>query len=887
MHAADSIVIRLSTSCHIQSGAVKMTAFPHYFAKHVMTIRPGILKALFLCAAFGIIFYSRTYESGPPAAYTNAPSEQNCAASGCHNTYSVSTSGANYSNIKLTNNFTGNGYIPDSTYTLVLQYKESGVKRFGFEMTCLDASNLACGTFGTLDTRTSTTTTSVGGKTRYYIYQTYTGSSPVSTDSAAYKIKWTAPKTNVGNVKFYVTFNSADNNGSESNDHIYAKVFTFSPSTLIPTGKVKLQDSAACTGRNLTFKATVTGNPTSYDWSFPGGSPTSSTATTPTVTYSSSGSYKAYLTVKNSKATGSKDSFAFIVYNPPSASITPSGPFTICKGDSVKLSANTSTGFTYKWSPGNQTGSFIYAKDSTTYSVIVSASSKCGTVSNKVVVNVNKGPSAYLTSNKPGDSLCEFDSWKVKGNPVSASVDSWSFASASGPFSKVDSATNKTQVWTKGSNGCVAGPFAIALKLASKSPAPVLATDSQSLHGFRLTWNAVPGATAYFISTDSGKTWTTPGSGSQGLYHKVTGMGENQSLYIGVYATDNSFCGSTEPSFTIGRSGSCTDIPFTISTNPKACKNSNITLHIGGLKKISKGLITVNGTPTTSRMDTMPKILFGGNSTYKIGVIDSANTSCGFTFKNITVVEDTIVAPTLNTQPRMVFCTNADSMLSQVTAVKKKATDSILFYQNNNIIKRGTSNIFIYKLRNNDSIWVASKNATGCSSATSRSHVSIVKLPDAGYYMTQKILTYGFGAKTKTGKHVWTMDTISRTGDSITLDLSAYEGQNVTVIHKLKIDSCDAAFQITFKVTSNLSTRNFNKKQGLIFPNPSNGTIRVETATDCSLEIFDMQGRIMGHWQIRKGDSNPIHLDQLSDGLYLCRLSGADGSNTIQLHLQR
>ncbi len=56
-------------------------------------------------------------------------------------------------------------------------------------------------------------------------------------------------------------------------------------------------------GESVSFKDLSTNNPTSWSWVFEGGTPATSTAQNPTVTYATAGSYKVTLTVTN--ATGS------------------------------------------------------------------------------------------------------------------------------------------------------------------------------------------------------------------------------------------------------------------------------------------------------------------------------------------------------------------------------------------------------------------------------------------------------------------------------------------------------------------------------------------------------------------------------------------------------
>ena len=86
------------------------------------------LTAAMVLSMVSISLISITNTGGPPAGYSNAPSESNCTT--CHSG-SLVTSGTNYNNISLSGNFTGSGYIPDSTYTIELEYSQTGKPSLG------------------------------------------------------------------------------------------------------------------------------------------------------------------------------------------------------------------------------------------------------------------------------------------------------------------------------------------------------------------------------------------------------------------------------------------------------------------------------------------------------------------------------------------------------------------------------------------------------------------------------------------------------------------------------------------------------------------------------------------------------------------------------------
>ncbi len=73
------------------------------------------------------------------------------------------------------------------------------------------------------------------------------------------------------------------------------------PPACTPTAIFDTERKAICTGESITFTdLTEDGDPTSWNWSFQGGTPSTSTQQNPTITYNSPGSFPVTLTVSNS-----------------------------------------------------------------------------------------------------------------------------------------------------------------------------------------------------------------------------------------------------------------------------------------------------------------------------------------------------------------------------------------------------------------------------------------------------------------------------------------------------------------------------------------------------------------------------------------------------------
>lgn len=105
-----------------------------------------------------------------------------------------------------------------------------------------------------------------------------------------------------------------------NNKNIYADVyFDFDykygtipgPVTSFSAGSVNI-----CAGQQVSFTDQTTNTPLTWSWSFPGGSPSSSSLQNPVVTYSTPGTYNVVLTTSNGGGTTTMTKNNFIVANP-------------------------------------------------------------------------------------------------------------------------------------------------------------------------------------------------------------------------------------------------------------------------------------------------------------------------------------------------------------------------------------------------------------------------------------------------------------------------------------------------------------------------------------------------------------------------------------------
>ena len=193
--------------------------------------------AVLFCSATAVVY---PYASGPDGTYAGVPGESTCAA--CHS----GSSGSGNVSVSFPNGLT---YTPGVKQTLTVTITDSAQRRWGFEMAARQSSNSKsqAGTFtvGTdgytqlvcVNTALSNESYSGCPSASYplvYIEQTSKGTQAGKTGSGSFTFTWTPPATDLGSVVIYVAGNAANNNGSESGDHIYTNRYTLTPVAGVP-----------------------------------------------------------------------------------------------------------------------------------------------------------------------------------------------------------------------------------------------------------------------------------------------------------------------------------------------------------------------------------------------------------------------------------------------------------------------------------------------------------------------------------------------------------------------------------------------------------------------------------------------------------------------------
>ena len=169
------------------------------------------------CAVLVLFFSIAGYASvkGPEPGYTDAPGDLgNCTA--CHD-HNLANTGPGSVRV----NGLPSIYQPGQPYNLTVTTAQTGRIRFGFQLTALDGTFGRAGSLATVDGTTQVLLqTGPGG--RQYIEHTEQGTLSSLPGSRTWQIRWTAPDTDIGTVRFYYAGNATDNSGKQDdNDFIY------------------------------------------------------------------------------------------------------------------------------------------------------------------------------------------------------------------------------------------------------------------------------------------------------------------------------------------------------------------------------------------------------------------------------------------------------------------------------------------------------------------------------------------------------------------------------------------------------------------------------------------------------------------------------------------
>ncbi|HTA83065.1 MAG TPA: PKD domain-containing protein [Bacteroidia bacterium] len=294
----------------------------------------------------------------------------------------------------------------------------------------------------------------------------------------------------------------------------------FTNASAKPVAYFKASPTTVCTGASVAFTDTSHNSPTSWKWTFTGGTPASSTSQNPTVVYNTAGSYAVKLVVTNSSGSDSLTQASYITVNAtPTVSANAASP-TICSGSSTTLTA--SGGTTYSWSPSTgltvTTGTPVTANPGSTQTYTVTGTTSGCSATGTVLLTVNTTPT--LTASAAPSTICSGGSTTLTGS--GASTYTWtpntSLTATTG--SSVIASPTVTITYTlngTSASGCAATAKTVVVTVSSPptlsavaAPSTICSGSSTTLTGSNATtYTWTPGGlTGSTVSVSPGATTT-------------------------------------------------------------------------------------------------------------------------------------------------------------------------------------------------------------------------------------------------------------------------------------------------------------------------------------------------------------------------------------------
>jgi hypothetical protein len=209
--------------------------------------KTSIILFSVIAAVLTLASYTVYKTAGSHPGSTGAPGDLTCAQSGCHVTASVKPDSGLVNTLLFSSSDTT--YLPGTTYTLTLKVAKSAISKFGFELVALkDSTNRNIGTFSLIEsTRTQRINhVAAGGDLRYSMTHRTAGTGTAIAGAIQWRMKWTAPATNVGTITFWYASNCTNGNDQNTGDQVFLSHFRIRP--FVPVDTTGGSDTLVTTG---------------------------------------------------------------------------------------------------------------------------------------------------------------------------------------------------------------------------------------------------------------------------------------------------------------------------------------------------------------------------------------------------------------------------------------------------------------------------------------------------------------------------------------------------------------------------------------------------------------------------------------------------------------
>lgn len=144
----------------------------------------------------------------------------------------------------------------------------------------------------------------------------------VDSDTVTLDLSFTMGSWPIAHVEFVAFLQN--NTSKEIQQGIKVPAFFLPPPPIAPEVDFEAESTESCEGYEVQYTDLSTQNPTQWAWTFPGGTPETSTDENPVVVYTEEGSYDVTLVATNAAGNGEllKEDYMTVVYTPDVPSIS-------------------------------------------------------------------------------------------------------------------------------------------------------------------------------------------------------------------------------------------------------------------------------------------------------------------------------------------------------------------------------------------------------------------------------------------------------------------------------------------------------------------------------------------------------------------------------------
>jgi gliding motility-associated-like protein len=446
----------------------------------------------------------------------------------------------------------------------------------------------------------------------------------------AFSIALPASANNNANVKIgFRWVNNDDGVGTDPSFAVDNMTLTVPSTPAPPVAAFTPSATNVCVGQAVNFTDNSTGTPTTWNWTFPSGTPpTANTQNVTGVIWNTAGTYTVSLTAAN--ASGNSTTNVVITVNPsPTVTVT-STQQTICQGNSTTLTASGAS--TYGWLPGPLNGSpvSVTPASTTTYTLTGTSAAGCqDTAQYTVYVQACPGPVAAFSSSDTTVCIGQAVNFTdlSTGPPTSWS---WTFPSGTPPAANTQNVTGVTwnaagsytvQLTATNANG--SNTASLVITVAPTPTVSVTASQQTICQGNNTTLTA-SGATSYdwlpgplsgspvIVTPAATTTYTLTGTDAQGCQDTA-----QYTVYVqacpgptpAFSASDTTICIGQAINFTDLSTGAPVSWSWTFpSGNPASATTQNVTgvsWSAAGSYTVTLAATNANGTNSTTIVITV------------------------------------------------------------------------------------------------------------------------------------------------------------------------------------------------------------------------------------------------------------------------------------------